>query len=42
MSTASEMQVTLHLPTRTLFAGQATKLFAVAANGSFGILSLQS
>jgi F-type H+-transporting ATPase subunit epsilon len=35
---ASEMQITLHLPTRTLFSGKATKLFAVAGNGSFGIL----
>ena len=38
MSMATDMQVTLHLPTRTLFTGQATKLFAVAQNGSFGIL----
>ena len=38
MSMASEMQVTLHLPTRTLFSGKVTKLFAVAGNGSFGIL----
>ena len=38
MSTSSDMQVTLHLPTRTLFSGKATKLFAVARNGSFGIL----
>lgn len=38
MTMASEMQVTLHLPTRTLFSGSATKLFAVASNGSFGIL----
>jgi len=38
MSMTIDMQVTLHLPTRTLFTGQATKLFAVAQNGSFGIL----
>ncbi len=38
MSMATDMQVTLHLPTRTLFVGQATQLFAVAQNGGFGIL----
>ncbi len=38
MSMATDMQVKLHLPTRTLFAGQATQLFAVAQNGGFGIL----
>ncbi len=38
MSMASDMLVTLHLPTRTLFAGRAKQLFAVAQNGSFGIL----
>ena len=38
MSMATDMQVTLHLPTHTLFAGKATKLFAVAQNGGFGIL----
>ena len=38
MNMSADMQVTLHLPTQTLFAGRATKLFAVAQNGSFGIL----
>ena len=38
MSMASDMLVTLHLPTHTLFTGRATQLFAVAQNGSFGIL----
>jgi F-type H+-transporting ATPase subunit epsilon len=38
MSLASEMRVTLHLPTKTLFDGQATRLTAVAQNGGFGIL----
>lgn len=38
MSMAADMQVTLRLPTRTLFEGPATRLFAVAENGGFGIL----
>lgn len=38
MSLAAEMQVTLRLPTRTLFQGPASKLFAQAANGAFGML----
>ncbi len=38
MSISPDMQVTLHLPTHTLFSGSATQLFAVAQNGSFGIL----
>ncbi|MCG3268542.1 ATPase [Yoonia sp. I 8.24] len=38
MTVAAEMQVTLRLPTRTLFDGQATRLTAVAPNGAFGIL----
>lgn len=38
MSMVTDMQVTLHLPTHTLFAGDATQLFAVAQNGGFGIL----
>ncbi len=38
MSMAMDMCVTLLLPTRTLFEGQATRLSAVAPNGSFGIL----
>ncbi|MCO4847163.1 MAG: ATPase [Yoonia sp.] len=37
MSTASDMNVTLRLPTRTLFEGQATRMTAVAPNGAFGI-----
>ncbi len=32
------MQVTLRLPTRTLFSGTAKKVFAVAENGAFGLL----
>lgn len=38
MSMASDMTVTLRLPTRTLFEGQATRLTAMAQNGAFGIL----
>jgi len=38
MSIAANMQVTLRLPTRTLFDGRATQLAAVARNGAFGIL----
>ena len=38
MNMLIDMQVTLHLPTRTLFSGTATQLFAVAQNGSFGML----
>lgn len=38
MSMASDMHVTLRLPTRTLFEGRATRLTAVAENGGFGIL----
>lgn len=38
MSVSLDMQVTLRLPTRTLYQGHATKLFAVAENGAFGIL----
>jgi len=37
MSMASDMAVTLRLPTRTLFEGQATRMTAVAPNGAFGI-----
>ena len=37
MSMASDMTVTLRLPTRTLFEGQATRLTAMAQNGAFGI-----
>lgn len=32
------MQVTLRLPTRTLFSGTAKKIYAVAENGAFGML----
>jgi F-type H+-transporting ATPase subunit epsilon len=38
MTMASDMHVTLRLPTRTLFEGRALRLSAVAANGGFGIL----
>lgn len=38
MSLADSMQVTLRLPTHTLFEGAAQRLFAVAANGAFGML----
>jgi F-type H+-transporting ATPase subunit epsilon len=38
MSMATDMRVTLRLPTRTLFDGRATQLAAVAQNGAFGIL----
>lgn len=38
MTMASDMTVTLILPTRPLFEGQATRLTAVAPNGAFGIL----
>jgi F-type H+-transporting ATPase subunit epsilon len=34
---ASDMIVTLRLPTRTLFEGPATRLTAMAENGAFGI-----
>ena len=37
MSMASDMTVTLRLPTRILFKGQATRLTAMAQNGAFGI-----
>lgn len=38
MSLSETMQVTLRLPTRTLFTGHAIRLFAVAEDGAFGIL----
>ncbi len=38
MSMAPDMTVTLRLPTRTLFEGQATRITAVAPNGAFGML----
>jgi F-type H+-transporting ATPase subunit epsilon len=38
MTMAPDMRVTLRLPTRILFEGQATHLSAVAPNGAFGIL----
>lgn len=37
MSMATDMGVTLRLPTRTLFEGRAIRLTAVAATGAFGI-----
>ena len=38
MSLSDTMQVTLRLPTQTLFQGAATQLFAVAEDGAFGML----
>ena len=38
MSMAGEMRVTLRLPTRTLFEGQAVQLAAMAPDGAFGML----
>lgn len=38
MNVATQMQIHLRLPTAVLFAGTATKLNAVAADGAFGIL----
>ena len=38
MSLSDTMQVTLRLPTQTLFQGAATRLFAVAEDGAFGML----
>lgn len=38
MSLATDMQVTVQLPTRTLFDGSAISLTAVAPNGAFGLL----
>ena len=38
MSIATDMGVTLRLPTRTLYEGRAVRLAAVAPNGAFGIL----
>ena len=38
MSMAADMQVTLRLPTRTLFAGRAIELAAVEQDGAFGML----
>ncbi|MBQ0745989.1 MAG: ATPase [Marinobacter sp.] len=38
MSLADTMQVTLRLPTRTLFEGRVQRLFATARNGAFGML----
>lgn len=38
MSVAADMSVTLRLPTRTLFQGQATRLVGVGVNGAFGLL----
>jgi len=38
MSMASDMNVILRLPNRTLFEGRAIRVTAVAPNGAFGIL----
>jgi len=38
MSMVREMQVSLRLPTRTVFEGSATRLTTTAADGGFGIL----
>ena len=38
MSLADVMQVSLRLPSHTLFEGAARQLFAVAENGAFGML----
>lgn len=38
MTTEAEMTVSVRLPTRTLFQGRASKLYAVAENGAFGML----
>ena len=38
MNLAAEMEVTLRLPTRTLYEGRAVYIGAVAPNGAFGIL----
>lgn len=38
MKAVSSMRVCLRLPTRLLFEGEASKLFAVAENGAFGLL----
>ena len=38
MSMAADMQVTLRLPTRTLFDGRAIELAAVAQDWAFGML----
>lgn len=37
MSMATDMSVTLRLPTQTLFEGRAERLTAVAPNGAFGM-----
>ncbi len=38
MSFSDSMQVTLRLPTRTLYEGEASELFAIAEDGAFGVL----
>lgn len=38
MKTNARMQVSLRLPTRTLYEGAVARLFAVANNGAFGML----
>jgi F-type H+-transporting ATPase subunit epsilon len=38
MTIATQMQVSLRLPTRALFEGPAVRIMATAENGAFGIL----
>lgn len=38
MAFAKVMNVNIRLPTRLLFAGDATRIYAVAENGAFGVL----
>lgn len=38
MSLSASMQLALRLPTRTLYEGAITHLYAVAENGAFGVL----
>lgn len=38
MTMATEMTVSVQLPTQTLYQGTASRLYAVAENGAFGML----
>ncbi|MBW7472056.1 ATPase [Marinobacter sp. M216] len=38
MTMATEMTVSVRLPTQTLYQGTASRLYAVAENGAFGML----
>lgn len=38
MCLAKVMKVNIRLPTRLLFTGEATRIYAVAENGAFGVL----